>query len=519
MKTKIFALLLCFISVLTLIFSQVTASADTNAAIDIDLIKSCTEELNQTLADNNTTADKQLENLSENLSKTINRTADPSQLSRLSNMKSVTDMIFQSSYITTYGLSNLLPPLTTDLLGKAEQVLVLGLLGAAVAVLNVMHHDLTIELLVRSFYQATNSGEVYIPYYGYKVKHSQLFKDIANGVSLIGDEKLPNAILGTDGDLYLSIHKFKYTKPSANSKTVILTDTYDYNDSKEVLEEFPKIFHPIIKGMCALNRKGIVTYYPIKITEALAYSNLSIDVAYGYEERFTDVGANELKDFEVKPLNSGRRFIQTFSPYNTMLYILNSDGATLAYAEGNGYNGNALITFDFEKDKNYIIRVKLTDKASTGTVKLSVFHYSGEVNSFKELNLPELSLGTYTAEAAAKSVCLAVFIPSVTNMYKISFADNVKFNANLISIDDENLFATAYNYSGMSNGVDNENSYYGINKVIRDPSLGSIIDQGGGSSDSKVIEKTLKAGQKYIIKVCGYPVTSSGVKISFTISN
>lgn len=58
MKTKIFALLLCFISVLTLIFSQVTASADTNAAIDIDLIKSCTEELNQTLADNNMTADK-----------------------------------------------------------------------------------------------------------------------------------------------------------------------------------------------------------------------------------------------------------------------------------------------------------------------------------------------------------------------------------------------------------------------------------------------------------------------------
>lgn len=518
MKKKILAILLCIVSIIALSCGSIIAYADSSVNIDTAKFEQYAAELNKTLADNGTTADEQLERLSIDLTTQISQTTDSNQIAQFTKLNIVTDEL-RTRLISTYSTEDIIDGMLNLALSGLNEVArasVLSFLSPAIGLLKLFGHDLTVELLVNSLL-IQEVDEPYIPAYGYKVKQSQLFKDIANGQVTAGGAEFPNAIWGTDGDLYLAIHGFKYSKTSSLSKTVIMTDKYDYDDSEEGLSRFKKIFHPVIRGMCLLERAGLATFYDIEITEALAYSDISFNDATGYVEKYVTVGANELIDIEVKPSNSGVRLVQTFGQNNTMLYILDSNGATLASACGNGYGGNSLISYNFNKDKNYIIRIRLNDKTNSGTVRLSVFYDSRNIGDFSELNLPSLSLGTYTAETTVNNLYIAEFIPTVTQIYKVTFADNAKFSAILIGIDDEDTYVSAYNFDVQSNGTNGEDSGKGMNKIRRDPTV-SVIFPGGGSSDSKVMEKTLTAGRKYLLIAGGYPVTSSGLNIAFTIS-
>ena len=516
MKTKIVVILLCLVSSISLLCGQLSALANTDDTGDFTALDAYAAELNQTLADNGTTAEEQLEKLNVDLSNQLGQPSDTHRSDNLMRMNRFTYELRACS-ITAYSALNAKLDGAFDAvlagLNQVARASVLGFLTPAVAVLSLMGHDLTLELLINSIMNQEIS-EPYIPAYGYKVKQSALFKNIANNSKTSGGEEFPYAIRGIDGDMFLSIHGFRFSKPYAASKTVTITDTYDYNDNEEALKKFPWFFRPVIKGMCKLERAGLATYYELEITEALSES-FNVNENYGYTEVRPYVCAKEIKDYELSFSSSGRRLIQTFGSSKTKLYVLNEDGETLAYASGNGFGANSLLSFNFSKNKKYILRVKHISESAAGDIKLSVISDTRDAKSYSDLSLPTLSAGNYTATATANNAYIAKISPTEKKRYKITFTSKTLYRAFFIQTDSiEVYYGAYYNVSSGTNGL-GMGSWSGNMLAIKDPVRVEI--GGGGGGDSNVIAQTLTAGKQYLLIVCGRPANTSNLNVTFKI--
>ena len=63
-------------------------------------------------------------------------------------------------------------------------------------------------------------------------------------------------------DCYYAIHKFNFSKPSANSRQVTITDTYDYDSTKN----YEGIAGIAINAMYKAQHDGYLTPFKIKWT-------------------------------------------------------------------------------------------------------------------------------------------------------------------------------------------------------------------------------------------------------------
>lgn len=91
-----------------------------------------------------------------------------------------------------------------------------------------MGYKLSSELL--TFAKKNKSqNTIYHPKYGYIVKNSSTFQDIAYGTSTSGSSIFNKGPLKMDNDLYYAIKHFDYSKNSASSHTVLIEDIYDFS--------------------------------------------------------------------------------------------------------------------------------------------------------------------------------------------------------------------------------------------------------------------------------------------------
>lgn len=99
--------------------------------------------------------------------------------------------------------------------------------AAVIAYFNVNGYKLSAELLSHMKANEVKDSD-YTPTHGDIVLQSSVFTGIANGHVASGSGEFPNQGSKTDKDLYNAIHFFNYEKPSANSKTVTISDRYDF---------------------------------------------------------------------------------------------------------------------------------------------------------------------------------------------------------------------------------------------------------------------------------------------------
>jgi hypothetical protein len=93
-----------------------------------------------------------------------------------------------------------------------------------------------------------------------------VFINIANGKSTRGSAEFTNSGNTQQRDCYYSIHKFNYTKTSSTSRTVTITDVYDFAYGADY-HSF--LAQAAINTMMLAQQEGVITPYNVKITVEL----------------------------------------------------------------------------------------------------------------------------------------------------------------------------------------------------------------------------------------------------------
>lgn len=133
--------------------------------------------------------------------------------------------------------------------------------AAVIAYFNANGYKLSSELLV---HMRSNSsvGSTYVPTYGYYVQSSAVFRNISRGGSISGTAAFPNSGTTRERDLYYGIHNFYWRKSSAGTRTVKITDLYDYAKSNE----YTGVAGVAVNTMYAAQQAGYLTKYYVNIT-------------------------------------------------------------------------------------------------------------------------------------------------------------------------------------------------------------------------------------------------------------
>ncbi|WP_288589354.1 hypothetical protein [Thomasclavelia spiroformis] len=95
-----------------------------------------------------------------------------------------------------------------------------------------------------------------------KVTNSSRFLRIRDAKKTSGSDAFPNSGSVGERDCYYAIHKFNFSKPSANSRQVTITDTYDYDSTKN----YEGIAGIAINAMYKAQQDGYLTPFKIKWT-------------------------------------------------------------------------------------------------------------------------------------------------------------------------------------------------------------------------------------------------------------
>lgn len=509
MKKKLIAILLITVSIFTVTFTQLPALANQELSVDIEQFEQYTAELNAELDANNTTVEEQLNNLDQTYSNILNDTHSKTVNTKINNLKNFNRDILNYDLCTYSSANQNLINIVLKGVNSLSRIAILKCISAGLAVFHLMNWDLTIELLVNGFLLDSSiqphDGYVYNPTYGYIVKQTQLFKDIANG-NKIASESDDSFVFpinpisrGITTDLGLAIHEFSFIKPHPTSKTVIIKDTYDYS-RKDNDKEFKGIFKPVINALCDLHDLGLFTYYDIEITETLDLTAISSGEDKGYHEQKLDLHEKELKDFEISFSTDGNRIIQVLGSGLAALYILNEKGQVQSYDYGSGYDGNSLISFNFKKNKKYILRVANKAKNNNLNAKLTIYNDSREISNFEQLNLQEISTGTYSGSAAPNNLYMVKFAPQETKKYEIKITTENKYYAYLICLTDATISSGSTSFRGP---------------IILENNLGNYV---GGGTTKNLISMTLYNDCEYLLIICGNPAKTETVAFSYNLS-
>ena len=534
MKKKLLAILLCITCAVALACGTVGfAAAEIQRSLSdeqIERLNGYAAEMNTHLAELGTTVEEQLARMEERYS-TLSATVGGENIRRMSKL---TKELRQSNHnYTPCSLSDAILDGVLAGLNATARTTVIALLTPAFALFEALDWYLTGELMVHSIDPYTSPNEVYKPVYGYLVRETEQFKKYSESSTLInngnGAFEFPkinifklNRLKGVNADLAMAIHGFNFHKPadsksidkhdepaSYSSKTVIITDIYDYKRESG----YPTIVKFAVNAMVALHDMGLSTWYPLEIAETPYSETKYVNEYYGYDEYKRSFLAEELIDYKVQFKTSGSRLVQTFGEFETSLSVLEENGKPIARAEGNGYAGNSLISCYFEANKFYLIRVVAKDKTLAGYGKVSIFCDGRQAESAKKLNLLKLQTGeTYSGSAVPNNMYMAEFTPTVSATYKIKFTSQSNYRAYLVQTDETYAYNCTYN---NKIGINNSNNTLSFKPPK--PWVDQIIDIGGGSGEADTIYQKINAGQTFVLAVCAYSANTSSTNFAFII--
>lgn len=129
-----------------------------------------------------------------------------------------------------------------------------------VAYFSNKNYYLSRELLLHSTMN-TNKKSTYVPNYGYVLKSTNAIKKIAKGTSIKGSSVFNSTSTTAEGDAKYSIHKFDFTKTKANSKTVKVSDYYDYGSG-----DYDGLAGIAVEAMKNAQKNGSIVPFKVSIT-------------------------------------------------------------------------------------------------------------------------------------------------------------------------------------------------------------------------------------------------------------
>lgn len=122
------------------------------------------------------------------------------------------------------------------------------------------------ELFLHSIDENTVEDEEYIPVYGSRISGSPLIEGFAYGTALTGGGEFESGenLSILQNDLKYAIELFSCHKSSSTSRTVILTDRYDFTE--EGSPDYGDFVDQGIQGCIAAHAEGTLKYYYVTIT-------------------------------------------------------------------------------------------------------------------------------------------------------------------------------------------------------------------------------------------------------------
>lgn len=257
--TKILLIIVCLSLCASFSIGSVFASANSYTDENYELseeetlqIESQIENIETLLSDAETDVETELSNLIEELQSEENQ-----QLKDIATIteENISDYIDYKDSLTQSENGIASQGLITNLLCKAA-------VACATAYFLYKGYYLSAELLSYSRINQVR-GSYYSPAYGYRVKYSEVFYDIAYGSSISGDAAFEKGS-ELDNDLRNAIHAFSYHKTSPNSRTVYIEDLYDYD-----FGDYNGVEGIAVNAMALSQRVGVIKPYYVRITESV----------------------------------------------------------------------------------------------------------------------------------------------------------------------------------------------------------------------------------------------------------
>lgn len=155
--------------------------------------------------------------------------------------------------------------------------------AAVISAFSALGYDLSAELTTVALTNKYVATE-YCPIFYSRVLSSQVLYDLATGTQTSGGSEFSKENLFNTyaQDLYFAIRRFNYSKPSADSKTVQIIDTYDYDKETDRKDEDTGIQGVAYDLMYNAQKAGVIHPVKLKITADITdFLRLQIDSKIG----------------------------------------------------------------------------------------------------------------------------------------------------------------------------------------------------------------------------------------------
>ena len=169
-----------------------------------------------------------------------------SEISKLKNLKLATEKLLNDYLIISNKNTYANPPNVA--------------VTMVVAYFSNKKYYLSRELLLQSTLN-TNKNSTYKPSNGSVIKSTSAIKKIANGTSTSGSSIFSSTSTVSEGDAKYALHRFKYTKSSSNSRTVKVTDYYDFASG-----DYNGLEGLAVDAMVNAQKNGSIVPYNVSIT-------------------------------------------------------------------------------------------------------------------------------------------------------------------------------------------------------------------------------------------------------------
>lgn len=236
-----------------------------------------------------------------------------------------------------------------------------------------------------------------------------------------------------------------------------------------------------------------ITGFPTTVEEVLPI----IPANDRYTEKVIYLDKGGYKDIIVTFATSGNRVVQTFGTLDTVLELYSANRTLLLGQEAtddNGYANNALISYNFSSNTQYIIRVKFYSAAVSGNTKLAIVptyphdNYESAYGPYNTITV-NWSLGN-------NAVALFRYQFSQSGTATLRMSSTVD---TYIYIIDPTTTTVLAEFTGNNITCDN------------------IFDDDTGGDRQALLSKSVQAGKEYLVIISFYnPSAMSG---SFSITS
>ncbi len=330
---------------------------------------------------------------------------------------------------------------------------------------------------------------------------SSVFSTVASSSGVSGSGAFPTSSSTDENDLYLAIHNFDYRKTSTGS-VVVIEDRYDFEEGSMA----GTIMDMAVNEMYNAQEAGVIVPYFSNIvieTGRTVAPNINKSIAIDtieerrlWSERVL-LGKSETIIYNCVFENEGKRLIQTFGTVDTKIHISDINGNILASNDDGGYSTNALLSYYFEADTIYYIKLELYAYSKVGETLLVMTPATGlvdgsvsQIDEYEDIhNETGRATFSYVTSTQHKKTKVITYTPQLQYDYEIEISS--EYDTYIYVIDPRSSVPLR---------------------------SGHEYDDDSGENMNPKVEKYLEANIPYLIIYSAYNLSSTDDTGGITIS-